>query len=72
MLIGAGQQMGPDGAAPVASRVIKIDPKTLKVQDVVKLPVNDAFDMATGAIQIGKQIWIGSVRGEKLAIVPAP
>jgi hypothetical protein len=71
-LIGAGQQMGPDGAAPVASRVIKIDPTTLKVQDVVKLPVNDAFDMATGAIQVGKQIWIGSVRGEKLAIVPAP
>jgi hypothetical protein len=71
-LIGAGQQMGPDGAAPVASRVIKIDPATLKVQDVVKLPVNDAFDFATGAIQVGKQIWIGSVRGEKLAIVPAP
>jgi sugar lactone lactonase YvrE len=71
-LIGAGQQMGPDGAAAVASRVIKIDPKTLKVQDVVKLPVNDAFDFATGAIQVGKQIWIGSVRGDKLAIVPAP
>ena len=71
-LIGAGQEMGPDGAAAVASRVIKIDPQTLKVQQVVKLPVNDAFDFATGAIQVGKQIWIGSVRGEKLAIVPVP
>jgi hypothetical protein len=71
-LIGAGQQMGPDGATPMASRVIKIDPKTLKVQDVATLPVNGSFDFATGAIQIGKQIWIGSVRGDKLAIVPAP
>jgi hypothetical protein len=71
-LIGAGQQVGPDGAAPVASRVIKIDPQTLKVMNVVNYPVNDAFDFATGAIQIGKQMWVGSVRGEKIAIFPVP
>jgi hypothetical protein len=72
MLIAAGQQMGPDGAAAVASRVIKIDPKTLKVQDVINYPVNDAFDFATGAIQLGRQMWVGSVRGEKIAIFPMP
>ena len=71
-LIAAGQQVGPDGGAPVASRVIKIDPKTLKVQDVINYPVNEAFDFATGAIQIGKQMWVGSVRGEKIAIFPLP
>jgi hypothetical protein len=71
-LIGAGQQIGPDGAAPVASRVIKIDPKTLKVQDLINYPVSDAFDFATGAIQVGKQMWVGSVRGEKIAIFPLP
>jgi hypothetical protein len=71
-LIGAGQQVGPDGAAVVASRVVRIDPKTLKVQDLVNYPSGDAFDFATGAIQIGKQIWVGSVRGEKLAIFPVP
>jgi len=71
-LLGAGQQMGPDGAAAVASRVIRIDPKTLKVQDIINYPVNDAFDFATGAIQIGKQMWVGSVRGQKLAIFPVP
>ena len=71
-MIGAGQQVGPDGAAVVASRVVRIDPKTLKVQDLVNYPSGDAFDFATGAIQIGKQIWVGSVRGEKLAIFPLP
>jgi hypothetical protein len=71
-LLAAGQQMGPDGAAAVASRVVKIDPKTLKVQDLVNYPVSDAFEFATGAIQLGKEIWVGSVRGEKLAIFPAP
>jgi hypothetical protein len=38
----------------------------------VKFPVGDAFDFATGAIQIGRQIWVGSVRGDRLAIFPAP
>jgi hypothetical protein len=72
-LIGAGQQVGPDGAAVVASRVVRIDPKTLKVTDLVKYPSGgDAFDFSTGAIQIGKQIWVGSVRGTRLAIFPAP
>jgi hypothetical protein len=72
MLIGAGQQMGPDGATAVGSRVIKIDPKTLKVQDVITYPANDAFEFATGAIQIGREFWVGSVRGTKIAIFPAP
>jgi len=44
----------------------------MKVQDLVNYPAGDAFDFATGAIQIGKQIWVGSVRGEKLAIFPVP
>jgi hypothetical protein len=71
-LLGAGQEMGPDGAAAVASRVIRIDPKTMKVQELVRYPASDAFEFSTGAIQIGKQLWVGSVRGEKLAIFPVP
>jgi hypothetical protein len=56
----------------VTSRVIKIDPQTLKVQDVVRYPANDVFNFATGAIQVGKEIWVGSVRGDKIARFPAP
>jgi hypothetical protein len=52
--------------------VIRIDPKTMKVQELVRYPASDAFEFATGAIQIGKQLWVGSVRGEKLAIFPVP
>jgi hypothetical protein len=73
MLLAAGQEMPPTGGlATVTSRVIKIDPQTLKVQDVVRYPANDVFNFATGAIQVGKEIWVGSVRGDKIARFPAP
>src|SRR6266853_2952448 len=73
MLLAAGQEMPPTGGlATVTSRVIKTDPQTLKVQDVVRYPANDVFNFATGAIQVGKEIWVGSVRGDKIARFPAP
>jgi hypothetical protein len=72
-LLGAGQEIPATGGfGAVVSRVIKIDPNTLKVQDVVRYPTNDVFAFATGAIQVGKEIWVGSVRGDKIARFPAP
>jgi hypothetical protein len=54
------------------SRVIKIEPNTLKVQELIRYPYNDAFNFATVAIQIGREIWVGSVRGDRIARFPAP
>ncbi len=45
------------------SRVIKIDPKTLKVQPIIRYPFNDMFNFSTVAVKVGKEIWVGSVRG---------
>jgi hypothetical protein len=52
------------------SRVIKINPTTLKVQDIVRYPYNDVFNFSTVAIQVGKEMWVGSVRGDKIARFP--
>jgi hypothetical protein len=73
-LIGAGQEVPPNGApGAMTSRVIRIDPNTLKVQDVIRHPANDdVFSFATGAIEVGKEIWVGSVRGNKVARFPLP
>ena len=71
-LIAAGQEI-PAGAAGVGmaiSRVIKINPTTLKVQDIVRYPYNDVFNFSTVAIQVGKEMWVGSVRGDKIARFP--
>ena len=70
-LVGAGQEMPAGGGSAMAiSRVIKIDPTTLKIRDVIRYPYNDVFNFATGAVQVGKEIWVGSVRGEKIARFP--
>jgi sugar lactone lactonase YvrE len=70
-LVGAGQEMPAGGGPAMAiSRVIKIDPTTLKIRDVIRYPYNDVFNFATGAVQVGKEIWVGSVRGEKIARFP--
>jgi hypothetical protein len=72
-LLAAGQQPASDGALGMAtSRVIKIDPNTLKITDLIRYPFNDAFNFSTVAIQIGKELWVGSVRGDRVARFPAP
>ena len=69
-LLAAGQEVPAQGTG--TSRVSKIDPNTLKVREVVRYPYNDVFSLSTGAIQVGKEIWVGSVRGDKIARFPAP
>ena len=54
-----------------AAKVVRWDPKTLKVQEVVNYPSDDVFFGATAALQVGKEIWIGSVRGDRIARYPA-
>ena len=54
-----------------AATVARWDPKTLKVQEAVRYPSDDVFFGATAALQVGKEIWIGSVRGDRIARYPA-
>jgi len=72
-LLGAGQLMpGAGGGAMATSRVIKINPNTLTMQDLISYPYNDTFNFSTAAIQLGKEIWVGSVRGDRVARFPVP
>jgi len=68
-LLGAGQVTGPESPD---SRVVKIDPKTLAVRDVLTRPGNATFAGSTTAIDVGKNLWLGAFRGDRIAIVPAP
>jgi hypothetical protein len=68
MLLAAGQ----GGTAPSqTSNVAKVDPNSLKFQELVRQPYGDVLTAGTVAIQIGKELWVGSVRGDKIAIFPA-
>ena len=68
-LLAAGQVTDPNARS---SRVVKIDPKTLQVRDLMTRPDDAAFAGNTTAIEIGKDLWLGSYRGDRIAIVPAP
>jgi hypothetical protein len=62
-LLGAGQ-VGQDW------RVVKIDPKTLKVQTLYSQDDKPGFGGGTVALEVGDKLWVGSYRGDRIAVVP--
>ena len=68
-LLAAGQITDPGKGS---SRVVKVDPKTLAVRDLLTRPDDARFAGNTTAIEVGKDLWLGSYRGDRIAIVPAP
>jgi hypothetical protein len=52
------------------SNAARIDPKAFKAQEVVRLPFSPAFAAGTAALQVGKEIWLGAVRGDRVARYP--
>ena len=63
-LLAAGQGNG-------ASIVVKVDPKTLRVREIVRHADTPAFSAGTVAVEVGRELWVGSFRGDRLAIFPA-
>ncbi len=76
-LIIAGQAAEPgavfrclaDPVCQVDSKVVKVNPKTLEVESLVEEPGNPSFGGATGAIIVDDEIWLGTVRGNRIARV---
>jgi hypothetical protein len=68
-LLAAGQITNDDDRR---SRVVKVDPKTLKVTDLLNVPDDAAFAGNTTAIEVGANLWRGSYRGDRISIVRAP
>jgi hypothetical protein len=68
LLLAAGQ----GGTAPSqTSHIAKVNPTAMTFQELVRYPYNDAFSIGTVAIQVGKDFWLGSVRGDRIAVFPA-
>jgi len=67
-LLAAGQITDPGSRS---SRVVKVDPQTLALTDLLNRPDDAAFAGNTTAIEVGTNLWLGSYRGDRIAIVPA-
>ncbi len=59
-------------AGPHGWATARLEPQTLKVTPMVKEPGLPQFDDATSAVQVGKTLWFGTFRGDRVAYRPAP
>lgn len=62
---------GGTGAAQTTN-VVKVHPETLQVTEIVRRTNTPEFGAGTVAVQIGRELWVGSFRGDRIARVPAP
>jgi hypothetical protein len=53
-------------------QVVKIDPDTLEVEQIYAQPANAGFGGGTVALEVDDDLWVGSYRGDRIAIVPDP
>jgi sugar lactone lactonase YvrE len=51
--------------------VVRIDPVTLQMQEVVHHPGGPSFGAASTALRIGDEYWLGTPHGDRIAIAPA-
>ena len=65
-ILAAGQ-----GGTPAATVIVKIDPRTLAVREIVRHPDTPAYGAGTVAVEVGSDLWVGSFRGDRLAIFPS-
>lgn len=68
-LLAAGQGGAPPNPT---SLVVRINPVTLKVDDLINYKDNGTWGSGTAAVQIGAEIWVGAFRGERIARFPLP
>lgn len=67
----------PDGSLYVTGQgaqttnIVKIDPATLKATEILTQADTPEFGSGTVTVQIGRELWVGSFRGDRIAIFPA-
>jgi hypothetical protein len=52
--------------------VVKVDPRTLAVKEILKRPAGNGFAGGTVAVEVGGSYWVGSFAGDRIAVFPAP
>ena len=65
-------QSGGAPGGPNAWATVRLDPQTMTVTPVVKEAGLPQFSDATTAVQVGKTLWFGTFRGDRVAYRPAP
>jgi hypothetical protein len=56
--------------ADAASVVARVDPKAWTAREIIQYPASEKFFSSTVALQVGKEIWIGTITGDRIARYP--
>jgi sugar lactone lactonase YvrE len=67
-ILAAGQGGGA-ALGGQASIIVTIDPNTLAVREIFRRPNAPEFAAGTVAVEVGDKVWVGSFRGDRIAIV---
>jgi hypothetical protein len=62
----------PGGDCLHGTTVVKLDPATMKMRVIVRLPPNATFSDGTTALRVGDTMFLGSYRGDAVAYMKAP
>lgn len=71
-LLATGQAGVGGVMAQLETVIVKIDPEAMNVREVLRRPAMEAFTAGTVAVEVGRTWWVGSYRGDRLAIFPIP
>ena len=55
----------------MTSHVAEVNLESLAIEEIAIFPANEFFFTATSAFQVGEEIWVGSMRGDRIARVSA-
>ena len=65
------QCLGQQQCSGVTSRVARVDPEQLTVEEIVRYPSNENFILGTVGLQVGDEIWLGGIAGsDRIARFP--
>ena len=57
---------GSKGSPMRTSNVARVNPHTLQLEEIIRRPDDDVFSTGTTALQVGDEIWVGSL-GDRIA-----
>jgi hypothetical protein len=60
------------GQAEQGWKAVKIDPRRLTVREVLTQADTPEFNAGTALVEVGDKLWVGSFRGNRIVILPAP
>ncbi len=74
LIAGQVRTIAPDKAsAPVAGwRIVTVDPRTLKVTELLRDDGTSPMQNLSVALEVGRTLWLGPFRGDRVGIVPMP